>query len=257
MSSHEYQSLQEPLMLEEKAGLDDRPWTPATDSDHRKGGKHQRSLIVSLIILPWLLFLMLGPVQHLLEYQLTYFHTGVDDNLSEYMGEPSHELDANWSSLYPSVYQLIPKEEAEKLYAKTMIFPHDKERRYVIELDVFHQLHCLNMIRQTLRPDYYKPYVPGEDGEDLLFGHHHIDHCVETIRQALVCASDVTVYTWHWDYEVNAMRNQFATPHTCRNFEKIREWAAIYGGEELFDDTYREMNDPLDPATWVGGYSGE
>lgn len=30
-----------------------------------------------------------------------------------------------------------------KLENKTVIFPHDPQRRYVIELDLFHQLHCL------------------------------------------------------------------------------------------------------------------
>jgi hypothetical protein len=41
------------------------------------------------------------------------------------------------------LYQLIPKEQAAQLANKTIIFPHDRERRYIVELDVFHQLHCL------------------------------------------------------------------------------------------------------------------
>lgn len=38
---------------------------------------------------------------------------------------------------------LIGREDAAKLPNKTVIFPHDPERRYIVELDVFHQLHCL------------------------------------------------------------------------------------------------------------------
>jgi len=39
--------------------------------------------------------------------------------------------------------QLVPKEKAAKLTNKTVIFPHDEQRRYAVEVDVFHQLHCL------------------------------------------------------------------------------------------------------------------
>lgn len=120
------------------------------------------------------------------------------------------------------------------------------------------------MIRQTLRPDYYKPEVPSIiDGheEDGLYGPSHMNHCVETLRQAIMCASDVTPYTWEWVDEKQHLRNRIKTPHTCRNFDKIREWASVrnHGGdfEVGFDNTFRELNDPLDPETWVDGYKGE
>lgn len=38
---------------------------------------------------------------------------------------------------------LIPLEMAAKLPNKTAMFPHDEKRRYIVALDVFHQLHCL------------------------------------------------------------------------------------------------------------------
>ena len=113
------------------------------------------------------------------------------------------------------------------------------------------------MIRQSMRPDYYKPYNPQDNGEDGLLGPHHLNHCIDTIRQALMCASDVTVYTWKWDEERHSHTNQLTTPHTCRNFDKIREWGRVNGGKFVFDGEYREMNDPLDPDTWVDGYSGQ
>lgn len=40
---------------------------------------------------------------------------------------------------------------ASKLPNKTVLFPHDAEKRYLIELDVFHQLHCLVMLSHVLR----------------------------------------------------------------------------------------------------------
>jgi hypothetical protein len=114
------------------------------------------------------------------------------------------------------------------------------------------------MIRKSLRPDYYPPYTPGKDGgEDLLFGHRHIGHCVEVIRQALMCSADVTPYTWEWNEKLQLHANKITTPHTCRNFDKIRDWAVENNGDVSFDATYRELNDPLNPDTWVNGYTGE
>ena len=84
---------------------------------------------------------------------------------------------------------------------------------------------------------------------------------MEIIRQAIMCAGDITPYTWKWNEEHQILQNVVSTPHTCRNFDKIREWASPenYGGNVTlgFDFKYREMNDPLDPDTWIDGYSGE
>jgi hypothetical protein len=121
------------------------------------------------------------------------------------------------------------------------------------------------MIRQSLRPDYYEPSVPqiinGHE-EDGLYGPRHTSHCIEIIRQGITCAGDITPYTWIWDEKEEQLRNRIDTPHTCRNFDKIREWASPenYGGEFANFDLssgFRELNDPLDPLTWVNGYSGE
>ena len=46
-------------------------------------------------------------------------------------------------------------------------------------------------------------------------------------------------------------------PHTCRNFEKLRDWAAVNTEEIYFDAGMRVMNDPVDEDTWEDGYMGE
>lgn len=142
-----------------------------------------------------------------------------------------------------------------------------------MELDVFHQLHCLvnipspketrddltfkNMIRHALSPEHYKGYMPGLDGEDELLGFHHINHCVDAIRQSLMCSVDVSVLTWRWDEtkQINAERGTIL--HTCRNFDKIRDWAWEHAITDTFDMDYHVRNDPLDNLTWINGYRGE
>jgi hypothetical protein len=168
---------------------------------------------------------------------------------------------------------LIPEEQAAKLPNKTIMFPHDSQRRYLMNLDVFHQLHCLNMIRKALHPEYYKPMNPGEHtgDEDELLGFSHIDHCVDSIRQSLMvstfmisqisylsaplpglivskCTADISVLNWEWSD--NRRKNQPIGNgyHTCRRFDKIQDWARQRATYLEMDFEYRTLNDPLNPA---------
>ena len=52
-----------------------------------------------------------------------------------------------------------------------------------------------NMVRKATRPDYYTPDILEGDTEDRLIGPRHITHCIDAIRQSLMCASDISVYT--------------------------------------------------------------
>lgn len=112
------------------------------------------------------------------------------------------------------------------------------------------------MIRQALHPDYYKPHMAGADGEDELVGFHHIDHCVDTIRQSLMCTVDVSVLVWNWNEQKQQNLERGAIVHTCRNFDKVREWAKEHAIDQWFDLWHQENNDPLDRSTWTDGYRG-
>ncbi|KAJ8093851.1 hypothetical protein PM082_009715 [Marasmius tenuissimus] len=122
----------------------------------------------------------------------------MNNDTTEYVGGPSPELDRRWDDLYR-----FP----------TIRIPSDPDN-YIVALDVFHQVHCLNMLRKGLRPDYYPPV------EDW-----HVQHCIEHLRQAILCSSDVSLIIYHWNYEQNSTYGRSATPHTCRNFDTIYEWA--------------------------------
>ena len=114
------------------------------------------------------------------------------------------------------------------------------------------------MVRKATRPDYYIPELKdGEDVDpDVQTGHKHIAHCIDAIRQSIMCASDVTAYTWQWSEEFHGYVNHVKNPHICRNFDVLREWARV-NTKRIYFDNVRVMNDPLDPDTWIDGYMGE
>ena len=64
----------------------------------------------------------------------------------------------------------------------------------------------------------------------------HLNHCLNALRQAIMCHSDVSVLVWQWFDPSEDLPDPFGElrpynvpytniPHTCRNFDKISEWA--------------------------------
>ncbi|KAF7981254.1 hypothetical protein HWV62_34131 [Athelia sp. TMB] len=111
---------------------------------------------------------------------------------SKYSGPPSPEVDQAWRELYHRyVMSAIPEEQASKLSNETMRVPGPGHPRYIVGLDVFHQLHCLDYLRQNLYPDYYGHHhdhggviAPPEGPDDEPFD--HLDHCINNVRSALM-----------------------------------------------------------------------
>lgn len=107
-----------------------------------------------------------APAQHVVHNEEVVFTSGFGLERSEYIGPPSPERDALWDSLYncqcnprdlkqdldsqksltesrPTVgVSRISRGSASKLVNKTVPIPDDPGY-YVVELNVFHQLHCL------------------------------------------------------------------------------------------------------------------
>lgn len=65
--------------------------------------------------------------------------------------------------------------------------------------------------------------MPMEDDE-------HLGHCIEGLRQSLMCSADTSPIVWQWvesDEDLNGGRMQGfpGALHTCRDFDKIKNWA--------------------------------
>jgi hypothetical protein len=106
------------------------------------------------------------------------------------------------------------------------------------------------MIRKALRPDYYKPqHWDPETQEDNLLGTSHSDHCIDYLRQSIMCSADVGVIVWQWNVAAAQAKPAANIVHTCRNFEAIRAWAY----ERRFEDELIlnvDMRDDVLTGVW-------
>ncbi|TQN71031.1 Cyclochlorotine biosynthesis protein O [Colletotrichum shisoi] len=98
-------------------------------------------------------------------------------------------------------------------------------------LNVFHQLHCLNFVRQyTYRDAYdYSNVTTFRANKEIVRG--HVDHCIETLRHFLMCQSDVTPVVFEKDpSRPSGSKSDFNMRRKCRNFGKIQAWTVANKG---------------------------
>ncbi|KAK1713430.1 uncharacterized protein BDZ83DRAFT_589311 [Colletotrichum acutatum] len=142
-----------------------------------------------------------------------------------YAMPPSAQVDEAWASL-------LPKEGG--------FFQHSKLAPQKSCIAVFHQLHCLDMIRQALyeaRPDIMEQVNnrshPADHKADHKADHnaspdhnhvkdmYHIGHCLDLVRQSILCRPDLTVEIG--DPAVGGVTG-FGTEHQCVNWQELMDW---------------------------------
>ncbi|KAI1862903.1 hypothetical protein JX265_008949 [Neoarthrinium moseri] len=168
-----------------------------------------------------------SPASEVVQYEIRdmapYFF-----NRSPWVGTNREALDAMWADLYDFGTSGISPEEASNLFNATAVAPL-AEDVYLIELQVIHDLHCLNMLRKVAYPDQYPDmidhYENGTVNHDTTQG-FHIDHCIDALRQSIQCTADVTPIKWqhHPDDDYHVFPLTWST-RTCRNFDAVRNWA--------------------------------
>ncbi|KAF8539136.1 hypothetical protein BDD12DRAFT_839327 [Trichophaea hybrida] len=182
------------------------------------------------------LWLMSGSIQStppftLLADAITYETrqlNGSFDYTSDFKGAPNANLDKAWESITNG--QIIRIQEGDfEMLNKTAASA------------VFHQLHCLvsnanphfvrsepynpqDMIRKFTYREYYQdrdPMFHKSNQQELV---HHKDHCVDILRQFLMCTGDVGLITYHKLEGRKDPMPDFSTMHKCRKFDNIVNW---------------------------------
>lgn len=154
-----------------------------------------------------------------------------------FVGDPAQypEIDYNWDNLTYGRYVLVTQDEAISTWGEDNISQYwDKQRGgYVTGFDMFHTLHCLNNLRKALNPSYYGTVEEISHGVHKSHGHKprgnghppvHQDHCIEQIRQYIMCSGDMTPIPTKYYPGLGRNYVKSDVPHTCRNFDALHNW---------------------------------
>lgn len=75
-------------------------------------------------------------------------------------------------------------------------------------------------------PERYPVVVEGRYNVSRGVPFDHIDHCINALRETVMCSADITPNVWQRDSgSHNISIVHFNTLHTCRNFDALRDWA--------------------------------
>ncbi|CCF34127.1 hypothetical protein CH063_01082 [Colletotrichum higginsianum] len=177
-----------------------------------------------------------SPLLEAVEYEERDFESGLSLESSGFTGPPTAEMEAKWESLAQVPGVLIPSERVPYLNRSVdqgfvPATASSPSSGYVGGVEVFHHLHCLNMLRQYIWRDSYP-----ENMMPSLLKHNspgvarnHTNHCIDTLRQALMCTGDVTPYLVYKTKgssikSEGPVREDFQASHKCRKFPKLLDW---------------------------------
>ncbi|KAI0543947.1 hypothetical protein F4679DRAFT_566706 [Xylaria curta] len=136
---------------------------------------------------------------------------------SPFMGKPRPQLDQAWSNLLRYSNIRLSEDELRQMN-KTSIALRDGSG-YIGYLESIHMLHCVKRIYQSRYLDHY-PELQNTDA----FTPEHWDHCLEVLREGIMCNADVTVNTYFWQtpFEIKGKRDG---PRKCMDWSLIEAWA--------------------------------
>ncbi|PYI13245.1 hypothetical protein BO99DRAFT_485957 [Aspergillus violaceofuscus CBS 115571] len=171
------------------------------------------------------------PFTHLVEYTDVRFQGSLFDT-NPYKGFPNPHLDAAWGHITHMAQLRISAADMPRLKKPlTQVKVAEAEGDgYAGGIEVLHQLHCVNLVRQYTYYDYYsqldnKPAEFRDSNETLRL---HVDHCIDMLRQVIQCNGDVGVVTRSWIKGRAISYPDFSVWHKCRKLEPIAEYSKAH-----------------------------
>ncbi|KAJ6035870.1 hypothetical protein N7540_000149 [Penicillium herquei] len=168
-----------------------------------------------------------------LQWQYRKFPTNIDDN--PLAGPPRPELESAWHKLIQNDNILVP---VGYLKEKSLTSVYTKDHTEgIVSLSVYHSLHCLKKVKRMM---YKESYYADRDKAAMEREWKHADHCVEYIRESLMCQPDLSLVTFRW---INDTAQHPSAPtafyptnfdiddHRCADWEHLDYWA----GQRMFD----------------------
>ncbi|KAJ5976687.1 hypothetical protein N7501_000029 [Penicillium viridicatum] len=167
-----------------------------------------------------------SPMLDAVQYRRVDFKN--ESNLS-FMGTPTAHLEEKWDDLWRFGSLGIPETHLPYLNKSVSEYdwhhlPSELGGGIQAYFEGFHQIHCLNLVRQyTYQHEYDYSHVHAfvNPHVDIL---EHVEHCLEILRTKIMCEADTTLYSAAHTPERGVVVDRRSI-RNCRNFSNIVEWA--------------------------------
>ncbi|KAK0738048.1 hypothetical protein B0T18DRAFT_335326 [Schizothecium vesticola] len=194
-----------------------------------------------------------------IEYAPQHFNGSLLD-VNIYREPPSPAVDTAWEELgidYRAT--VISYDEGIKNGLTPAHVQRDEKYGggFFVNVEGMHHLHCLNLVRQAayFNYQYYKDRGTHSFKNEGKILELHITHCIDAIRQVLMCNVDTRLMGQVW-YDKKHPRAfpDFNTKHTCKNYNVVRAWARerqLPTADKLPDDYTRRPDNMDDVLTYM------
>ncbi|KAL2212808.1 hypothetical protein CC79DRAFT_1318717 [Sarocladium strictum] len=174
---------------------------------------------------------------------IDYYEADLENEFDQqtiYRGPPTPELENAWDELWRIDPVAFPVDKLTLVNRSEGVLNGQKLARLgdgsedapvAANFEVFHQLHCLNYLRQYTWRDWYfrhpdKVFIPEDMLASDVGARMHADHCIEHLRLSLMCHADTTPFFTYIDAsQPMGAKGDFSSHHKCRDFKKIQDLA--------------------------------
>ncbi|KAL3264051.1 hypothetical protein ABHI18_001192 [Aspergillus niger] len=177
--------------------------------------------------------------------------------------EPGPENDAEWYKYNDTPLFWLTREEIGKLGQNPdtaarwdrEYWGHDEDL-YVGKLDISHQIHCLDTLRQKAYDDYprYHPnhHHDKRERDSSKMDWIHLSHCIDMLLQFVLCKADTGIVTFTYVEGQEAPWPDFHLKRQCGNLEPLLDWAK---GREV--GAWQTAPRPKDAYLWPNPFVGD
>ncbi|KAI0413809.1 hypothetical protein F5X98DRAFT_390409 [Xylaria grammica] len=180
-----------------------------------------------------------SPIREFVQYEVRDRDTHGHQKVQKYAGRPTEEKDKAWDHLIKreplaTIWPQIGINAVSAAYFNATL--QDLERAgesldnvteltgggYLASIGVFHELHCVRQLRFYI---YKERYYPNLSDSDTRYLQIHLDHCIETLREAVMCNGNTALISFYWD---NPNSSQPAAQSNARSkcalWDSIERW---------------------------------
>lgn len=138
---------------------------------------------------------------------------------SPFKGPPISEIDAQWSATLNNPHELRVSQPQMISSNLSSIQLSDGSGDYLVSPIVYHMLHCLYSLYKYVHPEFY-----GEDPSGAVWVVEHTEHCVENLRQFVMCHAGTGVSTFKWLASRKIPWPVLNAEETCIDWDYFEGW---------------------------------
>ncbi|KAI1387154.1 uncharacterized protein F4822DRAFT_443966 [Hypoxylon trugodes] len=158
-----------------------------------------------------------SPANDFIEYEYRRMVT----NDTRFTGFPGPEWERSMHELLSGTLIRISDDELKLLNSDSIPLMGGG---YAAGLGVGHNLHCVKQVKRFIyREHFYSEMDPSS--EEYYYLQTHADHCLDFLRQSIMCHLDFTMYTVYWDKLLSDKPIHHEPGlQKCVSWDKLHDW---------------------------------